>query len=129
MRHFIRHADTLVKCRMRVNSLADVNKTNKFSPEVRKRAVRLVSENRGEYPSQWAAVESIAAKIGCVSQTLLEWFKREKVDGGQRDGLTSSERERIKALKREVKDSEAGWPFFLPMRSLMDPSALTPENL
>ena len=64
-----------------------------------------------------------------MSQTLLEWFKREKVDGGQRDGLTSSERERIKALKREVKDSEAGWHFFLPMRSLMDPSALTPENL
>ena len=50
MRHFIRHADTLVKCRMPVNSLADVNKTNKFSPEVRKRAARLVYENRGEYP-------------------------------------------------------------------------------
>ena len=50
MRHFIRHADTLVKCRMPVNSLADVNKTSKFSPEVRKRAARLVYENRGEYP-------------------------------------------------------------------------------
>ena len=50
IRHFIRHADTLVKCRMAVNSLADVNKTNKFSPEVRKRVARLVYENRGEYP-------------------------------------------------------------------------------
>ena len=50
IRNFIRHADTLVKCRMAVNSLADVNKTNKFSPEVRKRVARLVYENRGEYP-------------------------------------------------------------------------------
>ena len=56
MRHFIRHADTLIECRMRVNSLADVNKTNKFSPEVGKRAVRLVYENRGEYPSRWGVV-------------------------------------------------------------------------
>ena len=81
-----------------------MNKTNKFSPEVRERAVRLVQEHRGEYPSLWAAVESIAPKIGCVPQTLLEWVKREEVDGGQRDGLTISERERIKALEREVKE-------------------------
>ena len=81
-----------------------MNKTNKFSPEVRERAVRLVQEHRGEYPSLWAAVESIAPKIGCVPQTLLEWLKREEVDGGQRDGLTTSERERIKALEREVKE-------------------------
>ena len=50
-----------------------MNKSNKFSPEVRERAVRLVREQRGEYPSLWAAVESIAPKIGCVPQTLLEW--------------------------------------------------------
>jgi transposase len=81
-----------------------MNKTNKFSPEVRERAVRMVQEHRGEYPSLWAAVESIAPKIGCVPQTLLEWVKREEVDGGQRDGLTTSERERIKALEREVKE-------------------------
>ena len=56
------------------------------------------------YPSLWAAVESIAPKIGCVPQTPLEWVKREEVDGGQRDGLTTSERERIKALEREVKE-------------------------
>ena len=78
-----------------------MNKTNKFSPEVRERAVRLVQEHRGEYPSLWAAVESIAPKIGCVPQTLLDWVKREEVDGGQRDGLTTSERDRLKQLERE----------------------------
>ena len=81
-----------------------MNKSNKFSPEVRERAVRMVQEHRGEYPSLWAAVESIAPKIGCVPQTLLEWVKRQEVDGGQRDGLTTNERERIKALEREVKE-------------------------
>ena len=81
-----------------------MKKSNKFSPEVRERAVRLVQEHRGEYPSLWAAVESIAPKIGCVPQTLLEWVKREEVDGGQREGLSTSERERIKALEREVKE-------------------------
>jgi len=81
-----------------------MNKTNKFSPEVRERAVRMVQEHRGEYPSLWAAVESIAPKIGCVPQTLLNWVKREEVDSGQREGLTGSERERLKALEREVKE-------------------------
>ena len=79
-------------------------KSNKFSPEVRERAVRMVREHRGEYPSLWAAVESMAPKIGCVPQTLLEWVKREEVDTGQRDGLTSSERERLKQLERENKE-------------------------
>jgi transposase len=81
-----------------------MNKSNKFSPEVRERAVRLVQEHRGEYPSLWAAVESIALKIGCVPQTLLDWVKRDEVDSGQREGLSTSERERIKALEREVKE-------------------------
>ncbi len=81
-----------------------MNKTNKFSPEVRERAVRMVQEHRGEYPSLWAAVESIAPKIGCVPQTLLDWVKREEVDSGQRDGLTTSEREEFKRLQREVKE-------------------------
>ena len=81
-----------------------MNKTKKFSPEVRERAVRLVQEHRGEYASLWAAVESIAPKIGCVPQTLLEWVKREEIDSGRRDGLTTTERERIKALEREVKE-------------------------
>ncbi len=81
-----------------------MNKSTKFSPEVRERAVRLVQEHRGEYPSLWAAVESIAPKIGCVPQTLLEWVKRQDIDSGQREGLSTSERERIKALEREVKE-------------------------
>jgi transposase len=81
-----------------------MNKTNKFSPEVRERAVRMVQEHRGEYPSLWAAVESIAPKIGCAPQTLLEWVKREEADAGVRDELSSSERERLKALEREVKE-------------------------
>lgn len=81
-----------------------MNKSSKFSPEVRERAVRLVQEHRGEYPSLWAAIESIAPKIGCVPQTLHEWVKREEIDAGQRDGLTSSERERLKQLERENKE-------------------------
>lgn len=80
------------------------NKSNKFSPEVRERAVRMVQEHQGEYPSLWAAVESIAPKIGCVPQTLLEWVKRVEVDAGKREGLSSTERERIKALERENKE-------------------------
>ncbi len=79
-------------------------RSNKFSPEVRERAVRLVQEHRGEYPSLWAAIESIALKIGCVPQTLNDWVKRDEVDSGQREGLISSEREQLKALQREVKE-------------------------
>ena len=81
-----------------------MTKTNKFSPEVRERAVRMVQEQRGEYPSLWAAIESIAPKIGCVPQTLHDWVKREEVDSGQREGLTTSERERLKQLERENKE-------------------------
>jgi len=78
--------------------------TPKYSPEVRERAVRLVREHRGEYPSLWAAIESIAAKIGCTPQTLNEWVKRHEIDTGLREGVTTEERERIKALEREVKE-------------------------
>lgn len=81
-----------------------MSKQDQFSPEVRERAVRLVQEHRGEYPSPWAAVESIAPKIGCVPATLLEWVKRSEIDSRMRDGMTTSERERMKALEREVKE-------------------------
>lgn len=81
-----------------------MNKSNKFSPEVRERAVRLVHEHRGEYPSLWAAVESIAPKIGCVPQTLLEWIKRAEVDAGERPGTTTAEAQRLKDLERENKE-------------------------
>jgi transposase len=79
-------------------------KSNRFSPEVHDRAVRMVREHRGEYPSLWAAIESIASKIGCAPQTLNEWVKRDQVDTGARDGITTCEREQMKALERENKE-------------------------
>ena len=81
-----------------------MSKSNRFSPEVRERAVRLVQEHRGEYPSLWATIESIAPKIGCSPQTLHEWVKRHEIDTGLREGVSSEERDHIKALEREVKE-------------------------
>ena len=81
-----------------------MNKTNKFSPEVRERAVRMVQEHRGDYPSLWSAVESIAPKIGCIPQTLLEWVKRADVDAGVRPGVSTADAQRVKELEREVKE-------------------------
>ena len=81
-----------------------MNKSSKFSPEVRERAVRMVLEHRGEYPSLWLAVESVAPKIGCVPQTLLSWVRRHEVDWGARAGVTTSEAQRVKELEREVKE-------------------------
>ena len=81
-----------------------MNKTNKFSPEVRERAVRMVQEHRGDYPSLWSAVESIAPKIGCVPQTLLEGVKRADVDAGVRPGGSTADAQRVKELEREVKE-------------------------
>jgi transposase len=81
-----------------------MNKSNRFSPEVRQRAVRMVQEHRSDYPSLCAAIESIAPKIGCVPQTLHEWVRRAQIDSGQREGITSDERERVKQLEREVKE-------------------------
>ena len=81
-----------------------MNKSNKFSPEVRERAVRMVQEHRGACPSLWAAVASMTPKIGCVPATLLEWVKRAEVDAGARPGATTAEMQRIKELEREVKE-------------------------
>jgi transposase len=81
-----------------------MKKSNKFSPEVRERAVRMVQEHRGEYPSLWAAIESIAPKIGCVPQTLLDWVKQAEIDAGARPGVSTTEAQRIKDLEREVKE-------------------------
>ena len=61
--------------------------TNRFSPEVHERAVRMALEHAGEYPTFWAAVESVAAKIGCAAQTLLDWTKKAEVDAGKRAGV------------------------------------------
>ena len=78
--------------------------TNKFSPEVRERAVRLVLDNEGQHESRWQAVVSISAKIGCAPQTLNEWVKRSEVDSGQRAGIPSEMGERMKALERENRE-------------------------
>ena len=75
-----------------------------FSPEVRERAVRMVREHQGEHESQWAAIGSIAAKIGCTAETLRRWVRQAEQDCGERAGATSAERERIKALEREVRE-------------------------
>jgi len=77
---------------------------NKFSDEVRARAVRLVLDHEGEHGSRWAAVSSIAAKIGCTAQTLHEWVKKAEVDSGARVGVPSDVAERLKALERENRE-------------------------
>jgi transposase-like protein len=78
--------------------------TNKFSPEVRERAVRLVLDTEGQHPSRWQAVVSIAAKIGCTPQTLLEWVKKAEIDSGRRVGVPSEMAEKMKALERENRE-------------------------
>jgi transposase len=75
-----------------------------FSPEVRERAVRLVREHQGEYATQWAAITSVASKIGCSAETLRGWVRRAERDTGQRAGVTTDERERLKVLERENRE-------------------------
>ena len=81
-----------------------MNRQTRYSPEVRERAVRLVFEHQGEHDSQWAAMSSIAAKIGCTPETLRKWVRQAERDQGLREGLTTSERERLKALERENRE-------------------------
>lgn len=78
--------------------------TNKFSPEVRARAVRIVSEHEAEHPPRWTAVSSIAAKIGCSAHTLNEWMKKAEVDSGKRAGLPSDVAEKMKALEQANRE-------------------------
>src|SRR5688572_26913499 len=81
-----------------------MRKSPKFSPEVIERAVRMVFDAKDQYGSQWAAIESIAGKIGCTAETLRHWVRRAERDEGTRAGPSSSDRERLKQLERENRE-------------------------
>lgn len=81
-----------------------MKRASKFSPEVQQRAVRMVVEAQGQHNSQWAAIESIAAKIGCMAETLRRWVRQHERDTGQREGLTTAEAQRIRDLERENRE-------------------------
>jgi transposase len=77
---------------------------SRYSPEVRERAIRMAREHGAEHPSQWAAIASIAGKLGCTTETLRRWVRQAERDAGQRSGLTTDERQRLKELEREVRE-------------------------
>ncbi len=81
-----------------------MSRSKRYSPEVRERAVRMVFEHEHEYGSQWAAIESIAVKIGCTAETLRKWVRQRERDEGRKPGVTTDERARLKELERENRE-------------------------
>ena len=81
-----------------------MGRRSKYPAEVRERAVRLVFENQNQYESEWAAIASVAGKLGCTSETLRKWVRQAQRDAGNRPGLTTNERERLKELERENRE-------------------------
>lgn len=81
-----------------------MDQRTRYSPEVRERAVRMVLEQEAQHPSQWAAIQSIASKIGCTAETLRKWVRQAERDSGRRPGLTTQERQRLKELERENRE-------------------------
>ena len=81
-----------------------MGRPSRYSPELRERAIRLVQEHAAEHPSEWAAIASIASKVGCTGETLRKWVRQAERDTGQRGGLTTDERQRFKELERENRE-------------------------
>jgi transposase len=81
-----------------------MGRKSRFSPEVRERAVRMVTEGLDEYSSEWEAIRSIASKFGCSPETLRNWKRRAEVDSGGREGLKTEDRARLKELERENRE-------------------------
>ena len=81
-----------------------MNKSLRYAPEVRERAVRMVLEHQHEYSSQWSAMCSIASKIGCTPETLRKWVRRSERDQGMRGGMTTADRDQLKVLERENRE-------------------------
>ena len=81
-----------------------MGRQNKFSPELRERAVRMVNEQRDAYESEWAAIESISEKLGCSGESLRRWVRQSERDSGERPGLTTEDKERLLELERENRE-------------------------